>query len=275
VTHTLTRTAVPVVVTPSVTTPGVPQAEVTMTAEATGPTAALAGSLTVIETPVTGLDSTVNQEDAQVGRNVETDSALRIRRRDELQNAGASVVEAIRAKLRTVDGVTQAIVFENDTMVTSPDGIPPKSLECFVEGGLNADIAAMLWQAKAGGIHLHGDITVVVVDSMGISHDIKFSRPVQKLVYVIVDITKDTTFPATGADLIKGYILEYAAALQIGNDVLTYPALLPSFANKVPGIVDIAIKVGLVNPPVSDANIPIAVNEIALFDSGRITVNVA
>jgi len=259
----------PTAVTTTVTqlTAGVPQGQVTMTAEVTGPIPAPRGTLTEIVTPVTGLDRTLNLEDAEVGRAVETDAELRLRRSLELQKAGAATVEAIRAKLLTVDGVRQAIVFENDDTIADLDGRPPKSFEAFVQGGDDQEIIDALWESKAAGIRTFGTETGSKVDTQGISHTLRFSRPVEKRLFINVKVTKDFSASASLASLVRNALATFVAGLQIGQDVVVYPTLI-SQLNSIQGIVDVEIGIGLTAaPPLGqDDNIPVAVNEIAVID---------
>jgi uncharacterized phage protein gp47/JayE len=143
-----------------------------------GEVQAPAGSLTVIETPVSGWTSVLNEEDADLGSSVESDVELRLRRRDSLRVIGAATVDAIRARLiDEVDGVTDAIVFENDTDVTDGGGRPPHSIHCIVAGGADVDIAEKIFETKSGGIATFGtDIIEVVLDSQGFPHTINADR---------------------------------------------------------------------------------------------------
>lgn len=82
-----------------------------------GPIPCPIGSLTEILTPIAGWNSVDNWEAGVLGRNLETDSELRLRRRNSIKLLGNATVEAIRAKiLQNVSGVTQAFVYENKTM---------------------------------------------------------------------------------------------------------------------------------------------------------------
>lgn len=273
-TDSLTASAVAVTITPTSTTTGVPQGVAKMIATEVGPVVAQAGTLTVIDTPVTGLTRTKNLSDADLGRLVESDSDYRIRRDDELQKSGASTVEAIRTRLKTVAGVQEAIVFQNTTLVTDGDGRPPKSIQAFVDGGADQDIGDELWLSVAGGIETYGDIPVNVVDSQGLTQVLNFSRPVEKLVYIELDITKDVdVFPSDGEDVIKAAAVTYGDSLKIGESVLVYPKLLPAIVKGVDGIIDIAIRIGLTASPTLDDNLDFAANERAKFDTSRIVVN--
>lgn len=83
-----------------------------------GPIAAPANSVTEILSPVGGWDTATNPQEGIMGRFIETDAELRIRRLNSVRLLGNSTVEAIRARiLQNVPGVTAALVFENQEMV--------------------------------------------------------------------------------------------------------------------------------------------------------------
>lgn len=242
--------------------------------ESVGPGVAPAGTLTEIVTPVGGLDSGINVEDADVGRAIETDNELRARRATTLQVAGAGTVEAIRSRLLDLDGVTTAIVFENDTNATDIDGRPPKSFEAVVEGGDSQEIADLIWQAKPAGIATFGSVTLPVVDSLGNNQDISFSRPTQVPIYIEVDLTTNLNFPANGvAAAVAALVSRGAESFGIGQNVIVYPKLICAL-DEIDGIEDIAIRVGTAPSPTLDDNIVIAPDQIATFDSSRTQVQV-
>jgi uncharacterized phage protein gp47/JayE len=263
-----------VTITITTPTPGVPQAVVNCTAQSAGATQAPARTLTVIETPVAGLDSVLNMTDAVVGRDTETDVELRLRRSQSLQVAGAATVEAIISSLRNVEDVSAVIVIENDTDAVDGEGRPPHSFEAIVQGGADQAIADEIWATKPAGIATFGTETENVTDSIGVVHSIKFSRPAPVDIYIILDLTTDSNFPVDGATQAENLILARAAErFGIGDDVIVIPTLIAAI-DPIPGILDAVIKVGTAPGPTLDNNIPIAVGEVASFDSSRITVNV-
>jgi len=82
-----------------------------------GPVPAPINTLTEILTPIAGWNSIDNWQAGALGRFIETDAELRIRRRNSIRLLGAATVEAIRARLlQQVPGVTSAFVFENRTL---------------------------------------------------------------------------------------------------------------------------------------------------------------
>ncbi len=272
-TNTLLLVATPVVITPSTTTEGVIQGTVLVDAETAGEVAAPSKTLTVIDTPVFGLDAVENPLDAALGRDIETDFELRVRREETLQTAGAATIDAIRARLLGVDDVTAVVIFENDTFITDPEGRPPKSFEAVVQGGTDQDVADEIFAAKAAGIATFGSVAVVVTDSQGFTHTINFNRPTPIDIHLEIDIVTDATIFTATEDDIKAAYVAFGNALGIGQDVIVHPqveCVLLDF----PGIVDIVIRIGTAPSPTLDDNIPIASDEVSAWDTSRITLSI-
>ena len=93
-------------------------------AQTYGPIPVPVGSLTDILTPVAGWSTLTNFKAGVTGRFTETDVELRLRRINSLRLSGAATVEAIRARLlQEVPGVTSVTIFENVTMLQTPETI--------------------------------------------------------------------------------------------------------------------------------------------------------
>ena len=165
-------------------------------AQETGSVQAPAGTLTIIETPVTGWSSASNPADADVGDDVESDVEFRVRRRESLRVIGAATVDAIRSRLLDdVAGVVDAIVRENDGDVVDLDGVPPHSLHCIVGGGAAQDIGELIWRTKAAGIRSYGvDESVIVADTQGFTHAVDFDRAKIIRTFLHVQIAVGTSF---------------------------------------------------------------------------------
>jgi hypothetical protein len=221
--------------------------------------------------------------DATLGRSLETDAELRLRREELLRLSGAATIEAIRSTVRSVDGVLQAFVFENASNVTDGFGRPPKSFEVVVQGGEDLDIGEAIWETKPAGIETFREagasgVTVSITDSQGISHDVNFSRATQIRMYVAVTVKVDLDLfgggeQAAGEQEVKEAIELVGDSLQIGEDVIINKFLCAPFG--VTGVVDVtAIAVDDVTPPVNTSNISIADRELATFSDADITVTV-
>lgn len=269
--NTLEAGFVVVSVTTSILQAGIDQGAVIMTATATGPIIANAGTLINVVTPIIGLDDSLNITDAVVGRDVETDNAYRARRAETLQVAGAGTVEAIRSKLLEVDGVTAVVVFENNEDIPDLQGRPPHSFEAVVQGGDDQDIADEIWAVKPAGIKTDGSQVETIVDSQGQDHLIYFSRPTNLIVYVKLQLSVNSSYPANGDAAAIQNIVNAGNALGIGKEVVTIPYLISSLAS-IPGIEDAILLIGLAPDPTSEDNLPVAPNEIAVFDTSRVEV---
>ena len=254
-----------------------PHVDVLCRAEVTGSIAAPAGTLTVIETPLFGLDTVTNLLDATVGRERETDSELRLRRLESLQRTGTATVNGIVSTLRAIAGVETAFVIENNGDYTDGDGRPPHSYEAFIQGGDDTDILNSLWLTKPAGIQTVGNFSGTILDSQGFVQTLYFSRPSEVLVYLDITITKNTditeiggVYPSNGDTLVRDAVLAYGATFEIGQDVILTRFFTP--INTIPGVVGILIKAGLSPAPSGTVNLSIGLTALAKFDASRTTV---
>ena len=246
-----------------------------VTATATGPTSANAGSLTNIVTPISGLSAVINTQDAFIGTNVEADNAYRVRMANELQIAGAGTLPAIRARLLKVAGVTSVFVYENITDITDIRNRPPHSFEAVVNGGTDSDVAYAIWNAKPAGIATYGTSNFTITDSQGDQHVIYFSRPTLVGIYVIANLTINDVndpYPANGDTLVKELLANFINGLGQGRDVVVVPQLVSSIVS-VPGIGDAVLLVGKLPGPTLPNNILIQAYEQAFSQTTFITVN--
>ena len=227
-----------------------PEIEGEFTATTKGAVQAPTSSLIVIDTPINGVESIINDADATLGDETEEDAELKLRRETEIAQAGKATVDAIRASISEVLGVTSVLVFNNRTNNTDAFGRPPHSVDCVVEGGVNQDIADDIWDVIGAGITMYGDIEETVTDSNGFFQKVYFSRPTDVTIWVEVDLTTDTNFPVDGIALVEAAILAYGNDLEIGEDVIVYTPLINSFSH-IEGITDVAIRVGVADFPVA------------------------
>ena len=242
-----------------------------------------AGSLTSIETPVSGWQDVNNLQDGEPGRDTETDAQLRVRREQSLRVIGAGTVEAIRARLlQNVDGVLSVSIIENRTDETDEDGRPPHSFESIVSGGEDQAVGDELWQVKPAGIETFGNVSVVVEDSQGTDQPIAFSRPVNVYIWVrmTVNINGVGTWPDNGPDAIREELVEYGDTLGVGDNVVFQALFGPIY--QVPGVATVDLEIARtpapdVEPEPGDwvtENITIEAVEQTLWDADRIEVTV-
>lgn len=186
--------------------PGAADIAVPAIAESNGEQVVIAGQLAVIAEPISGWNSVLSDVDTDpIGQALENNPELRLRREEEVRSAGSANVDAVRADLLLLDGVTDARCFENDTDIIDAAGRPAHSLECVVLGGVDAEIANRIFLSKCGGIGaltIGTPVLVVVVDTQGNPHNIVFARPVDKPIAIIVNITGTAAVSEVEAALI-------------------------------------------------------------------------
>lgn len=262
----------------AVTLDGAGNGSVFASAVNTGPIIALAGTLTEIDTPITGWSTVTNSADALVGTDEETDVELRARREQSVARDAQAIIDAIFAGVANVPGVTQTVVLENDTDVVDSNGLPPHSFQVIVVGGVDEDIGDIIWLKKPAGILSFGSTTVQIIDSQGIPHDISFSRPTTVDIYVEVTLNTFAEYPANGDDLIKQAIVDYAngdliagRGFSLADDVVYTRLYTP--INSVQGHEITDLRIGTSPSPTGTSNIPIGPTEISNFLTVNITVN--
>lgn len=253
-------------------------AQVFAAATETGPIQASAGTITEIDTIIAGWDTATNASDAILGSNVETDAELRARRKRSVTTSASSVVDAIFAAVSNVDGVESVTVLENDTNLTDANGLPAHNIHVIVLGGVDDDIAEQIFIKKPSGVPTFGTETIEIFDDQGIGHDINFDRPTAVDVYVTVNLTTFSDYPANGDDLIKQAIVDYAngelvagRGFGLGDDVIFTELYTP--INTVLGHQVDSLFIDTSPSPAATNNIVISSSEVASFDIANIAVN--
>ena len=125
-----------------------------------------------------GLESVTLDEqilNLSVGRNTETDEELRRRRMFSVQQTSTSTLASIRSNLYSLDGVQHVAYFENETEKEDERGLPMKSFEYIIDGGVGTDIAQVIFNNKPAGTRAFGTRQEIVKDSEGLIHAIGFT----------------------------------------------------------------------------------------------------
>lgn len=242
----------------------------------TGAVNPVIGDVNQIITPVSGWDGVRNEIAASIGREAETDIALRQRWSSGLYARSSAMVEAVQAAIyQNVDGVTTVIVYENDSDTTDEAGRPPHSIEAVVEGGDPQDIATQIWGKRAAGIDTYGDQSFAIRDSQGVEHTMRFNRPEKVLVWmqIIVRENPDEEMAAAALQEIKEAVLSKGQTQAVGQDVILQRYFTEIFkATTGVGYIDINAAVGETAGTYSADNVAINPRQIAVLDAARIEV---
>ena len=242
---------------------------VTFEAEIAGPTIVLADSLQ-IAAPVAGWNFIDGHPDGTTGSAIETEAALRLRRKREVSAPGSSSVIGIAADLSAVEGVISAYVVENDTDAVV-SGQPAHSIECVVYGPQTPTatdddaIAAVILAAKAAGIATFGTTSRTVYDSESFARTVRFTRPARVDVLPSITLVKSADLYA-GDDAVKAAI----AAIEFTPGVDCSWDLVVAAARTVPGVLRVvSVNLGLG----AFVDVPISLRQIASIDSGDVVVS--
>lgn len=238
-----------------------------------------ANTITAIVNPMDGISAVTNPAPFDGGRNTETDPEYRARYYESVDYAGGVNADGISGEiLQNVEGVYNAVVYENDTDVTDNDGIPPHAFEAVVYGGLDGDVATQIFKRKAAGIQTHGNTSVAVMGASGTPYNIKFSRPIAVPIYVkVTDLQVDSaTFPSDGIAQIEQAVIAYIGGdvkggLNIGIDVVYNRLFEPVFS--VSGVIDFELSISSDGSTYSTENIPITSREKATTSEGKVSVS--
>ncbi len=231
-----------------------------------------ANTITKIIDPISGIESVNNPEPTSGGRDVESDAAFRLRIKTTIQSLGKGTLDAIVAKVRSVEGVKSVRIEENDTMndYTGQGGLPPKSFRVFVWGGDDSAVAQAIFDAKPVGIQPYGSVSATAYDLDGNPHTVYFERPTPVEIYVSAQVTTDGT--DVTVQEIKDAIKAYFDTLSLGDDVI-YNKVVAAVMS-VKGVIDASVAIGTTYPPEQTSNIAIADNKIAVTDDSKITVTI-
>ena len=240
----------------------------------TGELVALTGEIDEIVNPIAGFDSVTNPADIDPGRGREADADYRIRQIASLQATGAGVDIAIRAAVAGLAYVDSVRVISNRTGATV-NGIPKHAFETVVypdpvDTDQRDEIAETVFRRQPAGIQAFGTTSFTVTDDQGYAQTVGITFATEVNYFIEADITKNTTYPADGDAQVEAALLAEGDAAGVGDDVKIWKFI--AALDDIPGINDVTIRIDTANPAVNTANISIANDTIAIFDSARITV---
>jgi len=247
-----------------------------------GPISGDAGDELESVSTISGLGNpeAVFDSDVSEGRLVEPDDALRIRRELSLGVLGKGTDYAIRGDLLTFEGIENVIVLSNRTdkddytTALAPHQIkiivwPPPANTANID---QVDVFKAIYRTHPGGNETEGTQEAWVTAKDGTDVKIRYSPAIQRDVYVDVSVDYDADdYPSNGDDVVEDKILEIGNALDPGEDVIHLNFL--ANVDEVDGVLDATVDIDFSQNPSNTSNLPVAFDQIAVFDSSRILVN--
>jgi uncharacterized phage protein gp47/JayE len=235
-----------------------------------GPIAVNENTVTVVPS-VAGLTASGNIDEFSLGRLNETDDELRARHSISTALLGSSSPDSMESRIREVESVTSAELFENITMAVDARGLPPKSFEMVVVGGTDEEVAAAIYAVKPSGIETYGNTTVVIPE---VDDAINFSRPNEVEIFVEVTYTlyNEELFPVEGEASIAQAIHEFANTLSVGEDVIAQRMFGEIYKN-VEGIQSLDIKLGYTAGTITEDVLPMSDVQVGAIPLDNISVS--
>lgn len=151
-------------------------------------------TITTAETVIAGVTLVNNPSSANsIGVDEETDAQLKARRRISTAISSIGFLDGLEGALNNLEGVTTAIVYENDTNIVDSDGTDPHTIWAIIEGGDPADIGEVIYAKKTAGCGMRGAQTVLVPRTDNRNYTVNFDRPGNEDLYIRFAITSTDT----------------------------------------------------------------------------------
>lgn len=151
-------------------------------------------SLHTINVPVTVIAGVTSVDNAaapsQVGSDQETDAIFRLRSQALIGLPAQGMKQGLRAGLLSLDGVIEEIVHENFTN-TNPDafGVPAHYIWVIVDGGVNLDIANIIYKYRSGGCGMKGAVTQAITQIDGTTFTAAWDVAVASNLYIQMEVS--------------------------------------------------------------------------------------
>lgn len=248
-------------------------------AVSTGPTLALAGTVSKIYQAIPGWDSVTNAADGALGEAVETRAAFEERRRNSVALNSTGSVAAVYANIFELPDVLDVVVRENITSSNaSLDGVtmPPHSLYCCVSGGTDADIAAAIFSRKSAGCDTCGSNANTIVSTFGATYTIRFQRPAALPFKFSVSLVATPETPSNIVELVRAAIVsafnggDGGARARIGSTVYASRYYAPVASVAGSPIVSLQIAAPLAGA--LGNSVVVGINKLPTLDPTNITV---
>lgn len=163
-------------------------------------------------TILTEVVSINNPESAISGRDEESIVQVRERRNRILEINASSTIGSIIGKILDLNGVIDAVPYENMTKIYDPvRDIQPNSYWIVVKGGDIAQISEIIAKDKTGGTGLKGKVETVYIEKFvrkdgsvrEFYHDVKFDRPTEVSIHIKFKVSRKVSTQSIDIEHIK------------------------------------------------------------------------
>ncbi|MGA4517193.1 baseplate J/gp47 family protein [Solibacillus silvestris] len=241
------------------------------------------GEINQIVHPTYGIDSVTNPEYTIGGREKESDLEARQRADLTVEGLGAGTAASIHTELLKTPNVRSAIVVENYEDYEDRFETPARSIQVFVLGGQDADIARAIHKKKSAGVRAYGTSALEIRDASSNYQYVGFTRAHEVDVHARITISvKNSVFPYDGIDRVKNNLVryvggimtdgQYVAGLNMGDRVVHSKALLSVFG--VEGVEDVSIQLSK-SEEFHEENINMEIYQVAQMHASNIEVMIS
>lgn len=163
-------------------------------------------------TILTEVVSINNPDSAIAGRDEESIVQVRERRNKILEINASSTIGSIIGKILDLNGVIDAVPYENMTKIYDPvRDIQPNSYWIVVKGGDIAQISEIIAKDKTGGTGLKGQVETVYIEKFvrkdgsvrEFYHDVKFDRPTEVSIHIKFKVSRKVSTQSIDIEHIK------------------------------------------------------------------------
>ena len=163
-------------------------------------------------TILTEVVSINNPESAISGRDEESIVQVRERRNKILEINASSTIGSIIGKILDLNGVIDAVPYENMTKIYDPvRDIQPNSYWIVVKGGDISQISEIIAKDKTGGTGLKGKVETVYIEKFvrkdgsvrEFYHDVKFDRPTEVSIHIKFKVSRKISTQSIDIEHIK------------------------------------------------------------------------
>lgn len=264
---------------------------VTATSATIGAVFAEPNTVTSIFTPTNGWQTVNNASAALPGDPIESDASLRIRQSQSTALPSLTVVEGTQGAIANLPGVTDVVVYENDSNSTDGNGIPGNKVCAVVAGSFDdVAVAKAIQIKKTPGAGTFGNTSETVQDSRGMPIVISFTdvalvspgADIQVWIQYTPVNSGPNVFSSDYIPLIQAAVAAVINGAGIGalktNGQINFTTLFaPAYLNGTPegqSYVILALTIALNGGGYAASNIDIAYNQKPLCDpSVDITVS--
>ena len=228
-------------------------------------------SINRIVNTVASVESVEGTVIVKAGEDEESDYDFIKRYKLVREGKGSCTAASIVSAITNIPTVRGAYVTANESATETINGIPPKTIACYVDGGENheQEIGEAIFDKKPIGIGTYGDKSVFVSYGSLNDYKVNFSYAKNVGVSVKIEITTNTAFGANGNVKIKDNITSFINSLEIGNPLIA--TTLYGQIYGVAGVVSAIAQISKDGQTYGENTIDVEPNERCVLE--RLTIN--